>query len=109
MNYTFKPGVIETLTCSADVAVSRFVGGDGDQCGAGARAAGVSMNAAAAGKDYSGILTGVALIELGAAANAGAEIESDANGKGITLASGKANGVLLASGTTGDLRPMVIK
>jgi hypothetical protein len=73
------------------------------------RAAGVSFAGVTAGTPFSVVVSGSYLVELGAAANAGDEVQSDANGKAIPLASGKSNGVLLGSGTTGDKVPMVIK
>ena len=109
MQPTFVPGTIKTMTGTSAVNQWRFVGGDGDQCGAGARAYGVSMNAAEAGKAFSAIICGESLIELGAAANAGDEVESDANGCAIPLDTGKANGVISATGTTGDLVPVCVK
>ncbi len=106
---TVVPGTIITMTGSADVNQYRFIAGTGIQCGAGARAAGVSMMGVTAGSAFSVVVSGSFLVELGAAANAGDEVQSDANAKAIPLASGKSNGVLLGSGTTGDKVPVVIK
>lgn len=106
---TFVPGHTRTLVPSVDVNQWRFVAGTGNQCAAGARAYGVSMIAATAGNLLSVIITGEGLITLGAAANAGDEVESDANGCAIPLDTGKANGIIAKSGSTGDLVPMVIK
>jgi len=109
MQPTYVPGQVKTMTATSAVNQWRFVGGDGSQCGAGARAYGVSMYGAEAGKAYGAIISGESLIELGAAANAGDEVESDPNGCAIPLNTGKANGIISATGTTGDLVPMVIK
>lgn len=47
---------------------------------------------------------GVILVEAGAAIAAGAEVESDANGKAITKAAGVANGIAWdAAAAAGDL------
>lgn len=109
MQPTFVPGTIKTMTGSAAVSQWRFIGGDGNQCAAGTRAYGVSMAEAEAGKVYPAVISGESLIELGGAANAGDEVESDDNGCAIVLSTGKANGVISESGTTGDLVPMVVK
>lgn len=109
MQSTFVPGVTKTMEGTSDVPQWRFIAGDGSPCGAGARAIGVSMIDAAAGYPFGVIITGEALIELGAAANAGDEVESDANGCAIPLDTGKANGVISATGTTGVLVPIAIK
>jgi len=106
MAETFKPGVIDNLVSAGAVGFKRFVKGDGFQCGAGARAYGVSMEAAAAaGEALSVMVTGIALVEAGASVTAGQEIESDANGKGIPLDTGKSNGVAGNSCSAGqDIR-----
>ena len=106
---TVVPGVIITMTGTADVNQYRFIAGSGSQCGAGARAAGVSFVGVTAGTPFSVVVSGSFLVELGAAANAGDEVQSDANAKAIPLASGKSNGVLAGSATTGDKVPVVIK
>lgn len=109
MQPTFCPGIIKTMKGTSDVNQWRFIAGDGSQCGAGARAYGVSMYESAAGKAFSVIISGESLIELGGAANAGDEVESDANGRAVVLSAGKSNGVISVSGTTGDLVPICVK
>lgn len=109
MEASYKPGVTATLTGANDVTAWRFIAGDGSPCGAGARAYGVSMLAVTAGKAIPVIISGECLIELGAAANAGDEVESDANGCAIPLNTGKANGVISGSGSSGDLVTIAIK
>lgn len=109
MQPTFTPGTIKTITGANDVLQWRFIGGHGSQCGAGERAIGVSMSESIAGKAFSTIISGEGLIRLGAAANAGDEVESDANGCAIPLNTGRGNGVILSSGVTGDLVPICVK
>lgn len=106
MAETFKPGVIDTLTSASTVAFKRFVKGDGSQCGTGEKAIGVSMHEVdAAGKSLGTMVTGIALVEAGATVTAGQEIESDADGKGIPLSTGKSNGVAANSCSSGqDIR-----
>jgi hypothetical protein len=106
MAETFKPGVIDNLVSAGAVAFKRFVKGDGSQCGAGAKAYGISMDeVSSAGEPISIMVTGIALVEAGATVTAGQEIESDANGKGIPLDTGKSNGVAGNSCSAGqDIR-----
>lgn len=106
---TVVPGVILTMTGTVDVNQYRFIAGTGNQSGAGARAIGVSFAGVTAGASFPVVVSGSCLVELGAAANGGDEVESDANGKAIPLNTGKSNGVLLGSGTTGDKVPVLIK
>lgn len=106
---TVVPGVTITQTGTADVNQYRFISGAGIHCGAGSRATGISFIGVTAGSPFSVVVSGSYLVELGAAANAGDEVQSNATGQAIPLASGKSNGVLLGSGTTGDKVPMVIK
>jgi len=106
---TINPGVTITEIASNDITQNRFVNAIGTHCGAAARASGISRIGVTAGSPFSIVVTGKYLIELGAAANADDEVESDADGKAIPLSAGKANGILMASGTTGDIVPILIK
>jgi hypothetical protein len=106
MAETFKPGITDTLTSAGAVAFKRFVKGDGSQCGAGERAYGASMHeVTSAGEPLGAMVTGIALVEASATVTAGQEIESDADGKGIPLNTGKSNGVAGNSCSAGqDIR-----
>lgn len=72
-----------TFTAGADVTKHRFIGADGQHCGAGKKAAGVSHVNADSGDEFAVEIGGIVIIEAGAAFSAGDELSSDANGKGI--------------------------
>lgn len=75
------------------------------QAGAGARALGVAAYDAAADGDKIHVYTGRQVVPMVAGANitAGVQVESDANGKPITLASGIANGIAVSTATSGNV------
>jgi hypothetical protein len=74
------------------------------QCGAGAKALGVAAYDAPNPGDKVHILTGRFVVPMVAGGNitAGAEVESDANGKPITLNTGRSNGIAVSTATTGN-------
>lgn len=69
---------------------------------AGVRAAGVAAWDAALGEIFNVICAGVVPVTAGAAITAGQEVESDATGQAIPLASGKALGVALSGASSGQ-------
>jgi predicted RecA/RadA family phage recombinase len=73
------------------------------QCTAGQKAFGVAEWDAAAAGDVLGVYCGHFIVPMvsGAAITAGVEVESDANGAAITLASGKANGIAVNTAVGG--------
>ena len=109
MAKTYKPVLVDTYIPPSDVAEARFVGGDGALCGAAAKAIGVSELAATANEASPVIMLGVALIELGGTVAKGAEVESDASGKAVTLSAGKVNGQALEAGVNGDIIRVLVK
>jgi len=98
-----------------NVAVSNtekhyFVGYDGDICGAGAKALGVNQVTVEAGEDMPVTYLGIMLVVAGGAVASGAEVESDASGKAVTLAAGESNGRALDAATAdGDVIRVVLK
>jgi hypothetical protein len=74
-------------------------------CGAGDKSVGVTKWETAAADDAVGLFTGNQVVPMKAGANitAGKEVESDANGDPITLASGKANGICITGATSGGV------
>jgi len=97
---------IQEITLEAGAAVTKFrmIGANGQHCGAGAKAVGITQIDADSGDQFPVMTYGIAIVEAGGAVTAGAEIESDANGKVVTLSAGKANGQALDSASTdGDL------
>lgn len=85
-----------TLTTSVLALVAltqrRFVGFDGGVCAAGAKALGVCDASTDPGNMAPANLSGVILVEAGAAISAGGEVQSDASGKAIPKAAGVSNG-----------------
>ncbi|MAQ99924.1 MAG: DUF2190 domain-containing protein [Oceanospirillaceae bacterium] len=101
---THHPILITSITAAAALAQRRFVGFDGDVCAAEAKALGVTEYAADSGDQASVNASGVILVEAGGAIAVGAQVESDANGKAVTIASGASNGYALdAAAADGDV------
>ncbi|MBM96500.1 MAG: DUF2190 domain-containing protein [Oceanospirillaceae bacterium] len=101
---THHPMLVISMVAAADLTRNRFIGADGDVCAAGALSPGVCEYDVAAGEQASVNAQGLIIVEAGGAVAAGAEVESDADGKAITLTSGKANGQALdAAAAEGDL------
>lgn len=101
---THQPILVMSITAAAAIAQRRFIGLDGDLCGAGEKALGVTEYAVDAGEQASANVNGCILVEAGAAVLAGAEVESDADGLAITLSTGVSNGFALdAAAAAGDV------
>jgi hypothetical protein len=101
---THNPTLVISMTAAADLTRNRFIGADGDVCAAGALSPGICEYAAAAGEQACVNARGLIIVEAGAAITAGAEVESDALGRAITLDTGKSNGQALDSAAVaGDL------
>ena len=95
--------VASVLAISA-LHIQRFVGLDGAPCAAGAKAQGVAAVDTDADNMAPVNVTGIMLVEAGAAVAAKAEIEVDATARAITLTTGKSNGYALDSAAAaGDL------
>ncbi len=93
-----------SILAAAALIRLRFVGLTGNVCAAGAKALGTTETSCNAGEQASVNTHGVLLVEAGAAIAAGAEVESDANGKAITKAAGISNGFALdAAAAAGDV------
>lgn len=91
-------------TASATLSRLRFVGLNGAMCAAGAKALGIAETTTNLGEQAPVNTHGILLVEAGAAIAAGAEVESDANGKAITKAAGISNGFALdAAAAAGDV------
>jgi hypothetical protein len=108
MAETYKIVGADTLTAPAAINEKRFIKGDGNQCGAGEKAAGVTTATVEAGNAVGYVFNGIWFVEAGASVTAGQEIESDANGKGIPLNTGKSSGIATNSCSTGqDIRLLI--
>lgn len=87
-----------------------FVKIDGTLPAAGALAAGATNADSSEGENIPVTAVGVAIVRAGAAVAEMAEVEGDAQGRAIPLASGKRNGIALAAATqAGDLIPVLLK
>ncbi len=101
---THHPILVLSITAAAALTQRRFIGMDGDVCGAGAKALGAAEFNADAGDQASVNVAGLILVEAGGAITAGAEVESDADGKAIAQSAGVGNGYALDAATTdGDV------
>lgn len=80
---TYKPGVVESITAAAALAAMRFIGFDGNLCGADAKALGASELATNSGEQCPVIVSGIALVESGGVITAGAALASDATGRAV--------------------------
>lgn len=109
-----EPGGDVTAQASAGVTGKRFLAITGNlqadgsitvaHAGAGVRVVGVSKYDAASGAKV-GVIRGskmVVPVTAGANISAGAEVESDAQGRAIPLASGKAAGYVETAATSGQ-------
>ena len=101
---THQPTCTISVLCTAAITVRRFVSLAGAHTAAGAWSPGVSELNCDPGLQATVNTSGVILVEAGAAVAAGAQVESDAQGRAITLASGAANGRALdAAAAAGDV------
>ena len=101
MNNAYEiPNLRFSLLAGADIPRRRFVGvnasGEGVIAAAAGPAIGVSMNEAAAGEVLE-VADGIVMVEAGADVVAGVAVQSDDNGRAITLADGTKVGVALSS------------
>lgn len=101
---THSPIFVMSVTAAADLIQNRFIGLDGDVCGAGEKALGTADMDAAAGEQATANVLGCILVEAGGAIAAQSEVESNANGQAITKSSGIGNGFALdAASAAGDV------
>ena len=81
---TMKPGVVESISAAANVVKHRFIGFDGNYCGADAKALGVSEVDTELSQKCPVIVTGIALVDSGGTISAGDPLVSDATGKALS-------------------------
>lgn len=94
------------VTIAAAAALSRFrlVDFSGNPAAAGERALGVPVTSFSTGEQAGVAVRGELLVEAGAAIAVGAQVESDASARAITLASGVPFGVARdAAAAAGDI------
>ena len=98
--------ILLAVTIAAAVALFRFRFADysGNVASAGERVLGVPTTDFSAGEQASVATHGEILVEAGAAIAAGAEVESDANGRAVTKTTGIGFGVARdAAGAAGEI------
>lgn len=101
---TQQPVLTTSVVAVVDLPRFLFAGFTGDLCAAGAKALGsVAADTEADGVAPINVL-GICLVTAGAPIAAGAEVQSDANGKAITKAAGIGNGYAMDAATAdGDV------
>lgn len=110
-----QPGRAITLVPATSFEAKRYTFGTINSSGdlvtpaAGAKACGVVQTPGIIGEPCNVMVSGVSFIVLGGTVAKGAEVESDVNGKAITLASGKSNGICLFGGTAGQIGCILLK
>lgn len=77
--------------------------------GAGARAVGVIQTPGIVGEPCNVMVSGISFIVIGATLAAGQEVEADATGKAIPLATGKSNGICLVGGAKDAIGCILVK
>ncbi len=104
MGLTQILGDVATLTAfTVGLSEKRFVKSDGTLCGAGVKALGVSLNTTdATSKTLSVATSGIVIVTAGGTCTINNECESTAEGKATNLSTGKSNGVLMDSGSSGQ-------
>lgn len=93
-----------TILAAASLARFRFVDFTGNVPSAGERVLGVANTDYAAGEQAGVATHGEILVEAGAAVAVGAQVESDASGRAVTLSTGVAFGTARdAAAAAGDI------
>lgn len=95
----YAPGIIWHIEAAVDLVKQRFIGFDGNLCGAGAKSPGVIDSDTAAGKMAPFALNGVLIVEAGGTVTAEGKVESDASGRAVDITTGEANGWALTGAT----------
>jgi hypothetical protein len=85
MSQISNPGVIASIAAAAALVAKRFVGVDGNYCAAGAQPIGVSINPVDSGEQVGVMVSGIAILESGAAVTAGSYVQSDSTGRAINM------------------------
>lgn len=95
---TYNSALTISVKASQDIPKFRFVDYDGNLCGAGERALGISSLEAATGRQISLVILGTMLLESAGVINKGDAVSSDADGKAKLAETGETvNGYALSS------------
>lgn len=104
MRTSISTATLTLVAIAAATTANRFVGLTGAVPAAGARVLGVPNADYALGDDAGVDVLGVLVVESGAAITAGADVQTDASGRAITLAAGaKAGWALDGATAAGEL------
>ncbi len=110
MEKTFKSALTVSVTAAADLVKHRFIGFDGDYCGANEKCYGVSEADTASGQQCPLTAYGEALVETAGAISQGAKVASDANGKAVAFSTGEFNGYAVdAASGSGELIRVLLR
>jgi len=102
-NKTYLPLLIQGIKASSDLEQNRFVGFDGNYCGAGEKALGVVDVSTDKDQLCPYAAFGILLVIAGDTVAVGDAVTSDENGKAVTAtANDKINGYSLDSGVAGQ-------
>lgn len=102
-NKLYKPLLIDSVKVVADLQEHRFIGFDGNYCGAGQKALGVVDVTTSKEQFAPVVLFGILLVEAGGTISAGDAVTSDADGKAIKATdSDVINGYALDAGASGQ-------
>ena len=94
-----KVNLVESVVAAVDLTRRRFVGFDGNVCAAGVKSLGTLAATTAAGEQAPVDSLGVILVEAAGAIALGAQVQSDADGRAVTLAGGVPNGWAMDAAT----------
>ena len=99
---TEQPILITSIQAAANLAKNLFIGFDGDICANGAKALGVCNTESDELEQAPITSKGIALVTTGDTVAAGDKVQSNAEGKAVTFASGEANGFAMDTSSGAD-------
>lgn len=93
----YKPLLTDSIKAAVNIDKQRFIGFNGNYCGEGAKAFGVSDVEIEAGQFAPVVINGILLVKTAGAITAGSKVASDANGFAVAYTTGEVNGYALDS------------
>ena len=103
-NKLYKPVLIDSIEAATNIDEHRFIGFDGNYCGAGAKALGVCDVSTEQGQIAPVGVLGIFLVEAAENITAGNKIASDSTGKAVVVSNNaEINGYSLDTAQTGAL------
>lgn len=92
---TYRPLLMTTVKAAASLDKQRFIGFDGNYCGANAKALGVCDVEIESGQYAPVAMLGILLVQTAGAITAGGKVASDASGYAVAFSTGESNGYAL--------------